>query len=246
MKHKSEVLEKFTEWKALVEKSRGKKVVKVLRSDNRGEYISNDFDDLLKKNGIKHETTLPKTPEQNGMAERMNRTLVETTRSMLSDSGLPKRFWAEALSTAVYLHNRSPTTSLKDKTPYEAWFGHKPDVNHLRVFGCDTYAHVPKDERRKIDSKAKKVIFLGYGDGIKGYRLYDTEKQRVFYSRDVIFTETKFSPNVTDHSEEDRKETFVEIEVNDKSEDMEPIGQEQQNQQHEKGDLLTDTVSGYI
>ena len=97
---------------------------------------------------------------------------------MLSDSGLPKRFWAEALSTAVYRHNRSPTTSLQSKTPFEAWFGHKPDVNHLRVLGCDAYAHVPKDERGKIDSKAKKAIVLGYGDGIKGYRLYDTEKQQ--------------------------------------------------------------------
>ena len=231
LKHKSEVLEKFTEWKTIVEKSSGKKLVKVLRSDNGGEYKSNDFDDLLKKNGIKHETTVPKTPEQNGVAERMNRPLVETTRSMFADSGLPKRFWAEALSTAVYLHNRSPTTSLQSKTPFEAWFGHKPDVNHLRVFGCDAYAHVPKDERRKIDSKAKKAIFLGYGDGIKGYRLYDTEKQRVFYSRDVIFNEIKFSPNTTDLSEEDKKETFVEIEVNNNNEDIEPIVQEEQNQQ---------------
>ena len=153
------------------------KRLKVLRSDNGGEYLSSEFRDYLSREGIRHELTIPKTPQQNGVAERMNRTLVESVRSMLIDAHLPHKFWTEALSTAVYtyLRNRSPTKAVEDKTPYEAWSGDRPNVKHLRVFGCIAYAHVPKDERKKLDSKFRKCIFLGYGAEIKGYQLYDVE-----------------------------------------------------------------------
>ena len=79
---------------------------------------------------------------------------------------------------------------MEGKTPYEAWTGKKPNVGHLRIFGCDAYAHIPKDERIKLDSKTKRSIFLGYGIGVKGYRLYDKAQKRIFYSRDVTFNET--------------------------------------------------------
>ena len=134
---------------------------------------------------------MPKTPQQNGVAERLNRTMVETTRSMLIDAKLPYRFWAEALSTAVYLRNRSPIKAVDGITPSEAWTGKKPDVAHMRVFGCEAYAHIPKDERRKLDPKARKSILLGYGEETKGYRLYDIEKKKVFHSRDVQFNEAE-------------------------------------------------------
>ena len=120
LKHKGEVLQRFQEWKALVEKSSGRKI-KTLRSDNGGEYTSTEFTSFLTKEGIKHELTIPHTPQQNGVAERLNRTLIEGVRTMLADSKLPHRFWAEALSTAVYLRNRSPTKALEGVTPYEAW-----------------------------------------------------------------------------------------------------------------------------
>ena len=107
LKHKGEVLQRFQEWKALVEKSSGRKI-KTLRSDNGGEYTSTEFTSFLTKEGIKHELTIPHTPQQNGVAERLNRTLIEGVRTMLADSKLPHRFWAEALLTAVYLQNRSP------------------------------------------------------------------------------------------------------------------------------------------
>ena len=134
--------------------------VKEVRTDNGGECSSKEFEQDLKKQVTQHELTVPKTPEQNGVTERMNRTLVETIRSMLEDSELPKQFWAEVLSTVTYLCNRSPTNAVQDKTPYEAWTGNKPNVNHLRIFGCDAYAHVPKDERSKLDSKTRRSIFL--------------------------------------------------------------------------------------
>ncbi|RXN36740.1 Retrovirus-related Pol poly from transposon TNT 1-94 [Labeo rohita] len=189
LKQKGEVFQKFLEWKAMAEKSTGRQL-KVLRTDNGGEYTSSEFQDFLKKEGIRHELTVPKTPEQNGVAERMNKTLMETVRSMLADAKLPQKFWAEALSTAVYLRNRSPTKSVKGMTPFEAWTGEKPTVDHLRIFGCTVYAHVPKDERKKLDPKAKKCILLGYGTETKGYRLYDSKLAKVFFSRDVIFNES--------------------------------------------------------
>ena len=116
LKQKSEVVERFLEWKAMVERSTGKKL-QALRSDNGGEYTSTQFQDYLTKEGIKHELTVPKSPEQNGVAERLNRTLMESVRSMLFGGQLPQRFWAEALATAVYLRNRSPTKANEVITP---------------------------------------------------------------------------------------------------------------------------------
>lgn len=124
LKNKHEVFQKFKEWKSFVETSSGHKL-KVLGTDNGGEYTSTEFESYLKKEGIKREYTTPKTPQQNGVSERMNHTLMETVRSMLADSRLPHRFWAEALSTAAYLINRSPTKTLGDKTqcqtPESVW-----------------------------------------------------------------------------------------------------------------------------
>ena len=122
LKFKSEVFSTFQNWKTLVENQYEKKI-KILRSDNGGEYVSTEFEKYLRKEGIRHEKTVPKTTEQNGLSERMNRTLVEAVRSMLSDSKLPKMFWAEALSTATYFRNRSPNVALNNITPYEALNG---------------------------------------------------------------------------------------------------------------------------
>lgn len=155
--------------------------MKVLRTDNGGEYTSTAFGNYLKHHGIRHELTIPKTPEQNGVAERMNRTVVEMARSMLEGKAMDRRFWAEAVATAVYLRNRCPTSAL-EITPYESMFGTKPNVAHLKEFGTTCFAHIPKDERKKLDPKAKKCIFLGYGDVVKGYMLYDQSKCRVIYS----------------------------------------------------------------
>ena len=93
--------------------------VKTIRTDNGGKYTSKEFEEYLCEEGVRHELTIPKCPEQNGVAERTNRTLVEMVRAMLADSKLPKTFWAEALATAVYLRNRCPTKSVEGKTPHE-------------------------------------------------------------------------------------------------------------------------------
>ena len=135
LKRKSEVFEKFQKWKALVENASGRKL-KVLRTDGGGEYTSTEFEEFLESAEKRHEQTVPKTLEQNGVAERMNRTLVDSVRSMLPDASLPHEFWAEALSTAIYLRNCSPTKAVDGMTPFEAWTKKNPSASHLCVFGC--------------------------------------------------------------------------------------------------------------
>ena len=196
LKTKGQAFKRFKEWQAEVENLTSQRV-KALRTDNGGEFTSKSFQAHLKACGIRHELTIPKTPEQNGVAERLNRTLVETTRAMLLDAKLPQKFWAEAISTAAYLRNRSPTSAVEGTTPHQAWYGQKPSVEHLRVFGCVAYVHVPKDERGKLHSKTKKCVLLGYGSVQKGYRVYDRLTQKVFYSRNVKFDEREIeSPPV--------------------------------------------------
>ena len=115
----------------------------MLHSDNGREYTSTEFTAYLIQEGIRQELTIPHTPQQNRTAERLNRTLIEGVSTKLADSKLPHKFWAEALSTYVYLQNRTPTKALTEITPYEAWYAIKPDVSHLQILGCSAYVHVP-------------------------------------------------------------------------------------------------------
>ena len=208
IKTKDQALSKFKDFRLLVENKFDCKI-KQLRSDNGGEYTSHEFENYLKSNGIAHQKTIVKNPQQNGVSERMNRSLVEAVRTMLHDSQLPKNFWAEALSTAVHLRNRCPSSALNKQTPYEALKNRKPNVSYLRTFGSIAYAHVCKEDRFKVDVKSKKCVLLGYGNKIKGYRLYDIDKKQVFFSRDVIFNESErmnsqkensFPQSTNDHS----------------------------------------------
>lgn len=189
LKEKSEVFEKFKEWKAMVENQTGKKI-KYLRSDNGGEYRDGGFLKYCKDAGITRHFTVKKTPQQNGVAERMNRTIMERARCMRFHAGLPKSFWAAALDHAVYLVNRSPNSTLGLKCPEEVWSGHEVDYSTLRVFGCPGYAHIPSDERTKNDPKTRRCIFLGYGKGVKGFKLWDPSTRKLVVSRDVRFDET--------------------------------------------------------
>ena len=233
MKKKDEVFKWFREWKAQVEKSTSKKV-KTLRTDNGGEYTSTEFEAYLVSEGIRHEVTIPHTPQQNGVSERLNRTLVECVRTMLADSKLPHRFWAEALSTAVYLRNRSPTKALEGITPFEAWHGRKPDVSALRVFGCCAYVHIPKVERRKLDVKTRKCILLGYGKRQKGYRLYDLTRDKVIHGRDVLFNESS-TPGIQ-KEQNDRADKYVQLDIEEEPTVEEPVTDESNGTAPENGE----------
>jgi hypothetical protein len=101
----------------------------------------------------------------------MNMTLMEKARCMLSGVGLGKELWAKAVGTTCYLVKRSPSSALDDKTPQEVWTGKEPSLTHLKVFGCDAYVHVPKENMSKLDKKARKCFFIGYKDGLKGYKI---------------------------------------------------------------------------
>lgn len=187
LKNKSDVFSCFKQWKSLVENQTGKKV-KRLRTDNGLEFCSGEFEEFCRAAGIARHRTAAGTPQQNGLAERFNRTLLERTRCMLVSAGLPKVFWAEAVTTAAYLINRCPSTALNFKTPEEVWSGHPPDYSRLRVFGCSAYAHVRKD---KLEPRALKCIFLGYPEGVKAYKLWCLEPgmRKCIVSRDVTFNE---------------------------------------------------------
>lgn len=220
MKNKSDVVEKFQEYKANVQNQLNAKI-KILRTDNGTEYLSNSFSNILKDSGISHQTTNPYTPEQNGLAERANRTLVEKARCMLINANLQKQYWAEAVSTAAYLINRSPTRTLEYSTPEEIWSGKKPDVSHLKIFGCEVMVHVPKEKTRKWDSKARKMIFIGYCENTKGYKVIDPKTRSATRSRDVVFLESSVKRNFASMpltvSESDFKSKTEESVVQDQS-----------------------------
>ena len=197
LRHKSEVMEKFKEFEAGAMNASDRRIG-TLCTDNGGEYLSKEFEYYLKFKGIRHELTVPHSPEQNGVAERMNRTLMESARAMMSHAKLPNSYWAEAVSTAAYVRNRTPTTAIKeDKTPYERWYGKKPNVSHFKVFGCVAYSHVPDAERQKLDKKAVKLRFVGYSKVSKGYRLLDENTRKLITRRDVSFNETDFQVTKT-------------------------------------------------
>lgn len=202
IKNKSEVIEKFKEYEALAKNVTGQNV-KIFRSDNGGEYISCEFEELLKSKGIMKQRSNAHTPQQCGVAERMNRSLVEMARSMLQFADLPNEFWAEAVQTAAFLKNRSPTVAVKDATPFEIFYNKKPNVSFLKVFGCDAYMHINKANRKKWDSKSIKCVFIGYSLFRKGYRLYDPVNKKIHESRDVIFVENQFSYSKNDCVQKD-------------------------------------------
>lgn len=162
-----------------------------MRTDRGGEFNSIEFGDFCKAQGIKRQLTAAYTPQQNGVAERKNRTIMNAVRSMLSERQVPKQFWSEAAKWSVHIQNRSPTAALEDKTPEEAWSGTKPRVDYFRVFGCIAHVHVPDQRRTKLDDKSKKCVFVGVSDESKAWRLYDPATKKIIVSKDVIFEEEK-------------------------------------------------------
>ncbi len=188
IKQKSEVFLLFKQFVKRVETEFGNPV-DTLRSDNGGEYVGNDFKRWMLDQGIRHETSAPYTPQQNGVAERVNRTILESARSMLHSSSLPLELWAEAANCAVYILNRVATKAVEGKTPYEVWRGVKPNVSHIREFGSIVYVHIRKEKRDKFEPKSVKCIHVGYCETQKAFRAWDPNSKKVVISRDVIFQE---------------------------------------------------------
>ena len=160
-----------------------------LRSNGGGEYFSNEFSNFLKKHGIQRQFSCRYTPQQNGVAERKNRHIAEVARALMAEKNMPHCYWAEVVSTAVYIMNMTPTAAVHDVTPEEKFSSKKPDLSHFKVFGCIAYVHVPDELRTKLDPKAEKCVFIGYSLEQKGYKCYNPVTRQVRVSRDVVFDE---------------------------------------------------------
>ena len=165
IKSKSEVAGKFKEYKIMYENQWGVRM-RCLRSDNGTEFVNKTVTGICQQNGIIHQRSVPYSPQQNGVAERMSRTIMEKARSMLFYKGVPTEWWGEAVNTAVYLINRSTNTANPEITPYELAFKMKPHMDHLRVFGSQGYAHIDDAKRTKLESKSFKCMFLGYAENV--------------------------------------------------------------------------------
>ena len=173
-------------------KTQFNKTPKCVRSDRGREYVNADLQNYLKNKGIKRKYTAAYSPQQNGVAERKNRSLLEMVRCMLLDAHLDKKYWAEAVNTANFLQNGLPTKAA-ERTPYELMYSQKPDVRNLHIFGSDAYVQIPKEKCRKLDDKAERFTFVGYWEESKAFRLIDKKTDRVRISRDVIFLDKELT-----------------------------------------------------
>ena len=156
-----------------------------------------EFLRYLIENGIQSQLTAPGTPQQNGVAERRNKTLLDMVRSMMSYSTLPLSFWGHAIQTVCYLLNNVPSKSVP-KTPYEFWTNRKPNLNHIRIWGCP--AHVLDKEAKKLESRSEVCLFVGYPKGTKGGLFYNPKQNKVFVSTHATFLEESYMEDFKPHS----------------------------------------------
>jgi hypothetical protein len=190
MKRKSEVPSLIRLYHATLLNETGNYML-TLRTDNgRGEYVNSENDAWFKEKGIRHETSAPYTPEQNGTAERTNRTLLDIVRCMLLSSGLPSSLWAEAVSYATYIRNRvlSRTGEL---TPYNYWYGKKPDLSKIRIFGSRAFIRDPSVSS-KLEARSQEGVFVGRCNTQNAFRVYIPSTKKILISKDVKVDETMF------------------------------------------------------
>ncbi|CAI7862559.1 unnamed protein product [Closterium sp. NIES-53] len=181
------------EWMPRAQRESGHKV-KVIRTDNGGEFIGADFGAVLKKKGIQHQLTVPYNPQQSGVAERFNRTQQEGARTLLGRAGLPDPFWVTALRQVALVKNRVlATVGDKQWIPYTKWYGSAPAVNMLRAYGCMVVFHVPKEKRGKLEASERWGVHLGLAKDHKGWLIWDLTSQQLTVSRDVKFLESLYN-----------------------------------------------------
>ena len=180
------------------------------RTDNAKDFYNNELQEFFEQEGIRHETSCPYTPQQNGLAEKKIGDLMDKCRTLIEQAHLPKNLWGFAAMTAVYLINRLPTTVLHLKSPIDVLEEKFPKVrlrNGLkpRIFGCVSYVHTPHWSPDKLSAKALKCVFIGYSNTQKGYKCYHPLTRRVIISKDIVFDENRFyyQPNTEVNNEQD-------------------------------------------
>ncbi|KAK2437932.1 putative mitochondrial protein [Trifolium repens] len=185
IREKSDAFDVFKELCIQIQREKGSNVVRI-RSDHGREFENSKFDDFCAVEGIKHEYSSPITPQQNGIVERKNRTIQESARVMLHAKNVPYHFWAEAMNTACYVHNRVTLRKGTTFTLYELWKDRKPTVKHFHIFGSECFILADREPRRKLDPKSEKGFFLGYSTNSRAYRVYNTKTQVVMESANVV------------------------------------------------------------
>ena len=161
--------------------------IKSLKTNRRGGFCSNKFNDFYKDHGIKRLLLVPRSPQQNDMVKRKNRSIHNMARNMLKTKKIPKEFWAEIVDCVVYLSTRCPTKGLNDVTSQKAWNERKLNATYLKVFGIIGYMHVHEQVKTKLDDKNKIMIFVGYDQKSKEYKLYNPNEGNKVINRDVKF-----------------------------------------------------------
>ena len=186
-KERVEVYLAFRQWQAQSERESGRRL-KAIRTDNALEFLK--LGKELEKAGVRHELTAGYTPSQNGVAERLNRTVITKARALLAAAQLPAEFWGEAAHTANYLRNLTPLEA-DETSPEQLWTGNKPKASHLRVFGCVAYTHIPSERREKLEQTAAKGIFVGYAQTARQYRVFNVQDKTVKLYSAITFDETQ-------------------------------------------------------
>lgn len=187
---KGEAFEIFKCFKNLVEKEAHKHIC-CLRTDKGGEFTSNKFIQFFLENVIKWQLTTAFTPQQNGVAERRNRTIMNMVCCLLTEKEMSKILWTEAAKWTNHVINKSLTKAVKEMAPEERWSGLKPTVDYFKVFGSIAHIHIPEKKRTKLDDRSHKCILIGVSDESKAYLLYDQILKKITVSRDAIFEEGK-------------------------------------------------------
>ena len=199
MKNKHEVFTIFVQFHKQVENLLSAKI-KVLQTDEGGEYTSLALRNYLANHGIGQRFSCPKHPEQNGLAERKHRHIVDTGLTLLAHAHVPPAYWVEAFNTAVYIINRLPSPVIQNSTPYTKLFHREPQYKFFRVFGCACFLYLRPYNNSKLQVRSKKCIFLGYSLNHLGYRCLDLSTGHVYLSRHVVFDEGCFPFRETNSS----------------------------------------------
>ena len=187
-KKKSETQQRVIDFINMSQRQYQEKIM-TIRSDNGSEFKNYTVEGFLSEEGIAHQYSTPYTPQQNGVAERKNRTLMDAARTMIAEYASPYNFWAEAISTACHATNRLFLRKLLNKTPYEILLGKKPDLSYFRVFGCKCFIRKKGNRLSKFETRSIEGIFVGYSTNSHGYRVYNKTTGQVEESSDVKFDE---------------------------------------------------------
>ena len=212
LRTKDEAYSAFIEFKEREENNKDNKRIRIYATDNGTEFINKKFKSYLINHGIIYQLSPVYTPESNGLAERINRTIINKVRCLLYNANLPKELWGEAAITATYLYNRTPHSKLDFKTPYELKYNKRPDISNIKTFGSIAFYKNKNSHIKKLDPRANKGILIGFGQNM--YKIWDINNKKSIWSRDVVILENKYINNKNNNNilKDDNE---IELEVED-------------------------------